>query len=132
MIRALRPLARSRSGATAAEFALTLPLFLAFTFVFFGVGALFWANAGLRNGVGEGARVATLFPRRSNTEIQNAVLANSFGLGSVMTTPTVTAGTANSQDFVDITVTVTPRFDLFIIEVEPITMSETRRVYRPA
>jgi Flp pilus assembly protein TadG len=63
MIRVLRSVARNRSGATAAEFALTLPLFLAFVFVFFGIGAVFWANAGLRNGVGEGARVATLFPR---------------------------------------------------------------------
>lgn len=132
MIRALRSFVRSRSGATAAEFALTLPLFLAFTFVFFGIGAVFWANAGLRNGVGEGARVATLFPRRTTAQISTAVRANSFGLGSVMTTPTITPGIANGQDFVDITVTVTPRFNLFIIEVEPITLSETRRVYRPA
>lgn len=41
-------------------------------------------------------------------------------------------GAANGQDFVDITVTVNPQFDLFFIEVEPITLSETRRVYRPA
>ncbi|WP_310475241.1 pilus assembly protein [Sandarakinorhabdus sp.] len=132
MIRTLRIFARNRSGATAAEFALTLPLFLAFVFTFFGVGSVFWANAGLRNAVGEGARVATLFPRRSNTEIQNAVSGNSFGLASVMAAPTITAGTANAQDFVDITVTVTPHFDLFFIDVEPITLSETRRVYRPA
>lgn len=132
MIRPFRSLARSRSGATAAEFALTLPLFLAFVFVFFGIGAVFWANAGLRNGVGEGARVATLFPRRTSTQISNAIRNNSFGLASVMTTPTITAGTANGQDFVDITVTVRPRFDLFFIDVEPITLSETRRVYRPA
>ena len=132
MIRALRSFARSRSGATAAEFALTLPLFLAFVFVFVGIGSVFWANAGLRNGVGEGARVATLFPRRTDAQISNAIRANSFGLRSVMTTPTITSGTANGQDFVDITVTVQPHFDLFFIEVEPITMSETRRVYRPA
>lgn len=49
-----------------------------------------------------------------------------------MTAPTITPGAANGQDFVDITVTVNPQFDLFFIEVEPITLSETRRVYRPA
>jgi hypothetical protein len=49
-----------------------------------------------------------------------------------MTAPTITPGAANDQDFVDITVTVDPQFDLFFIEVEPITLSETRRVYRPA
>jgi Flp pilus assembly protein TadG len=132
MIRVLRSVARNRSGATAAEFALTLPLFLAFVFVFFGIGAVLWANAGLRNGVGEGARVATLFPRRNNTQISTAIRANSFGLGNVMISPTITPGAANGQDFVDITVTVNPQFDLFFIEVEPITLSETRRVYRPA
>ena len=131
MIRALRPFARNRNGATAAEFALTLPLFLAFTFVFFGIGAVFWANAGLRNGVGEGARVATLFPLRSNTQIINAIRANSFGLGNNMQTPVLTTGTANGQTFVEITATVNPQFDLFFIEVEPITLTETRRVYRP-
>ncbi|WP_313669829.1 TadE/TadG family type IV pilus assembly protein [Sandarakinorhabdus sp.] len=132
MIRTLRSVARNRSGATAAEFAMTLPLFLAFVFVFFGIGAVFWANAGLRHSVGEGARMATLFPLRSNTAIANTILDNSFGLGGVMTQPTITPGTANGQNFVDITVTVNPRFNLFFIEVEPITMTETRRVYRPA
>ena len=44
----------------------------------------------------------------------------------------ISAGTANGQNFVDITVTVNPRFNLFFIEVEPITLTETRRVYRPA
>ena len=132
MIRALRSIARNRSGATAAEFAMTLPLFLAFVFVFFGIGAVFWANAGLRHAVGEGARMATLFPHRSNSQISTAIRANSFGLGRVMTNPMISAGTANGQNFVDITVTVNPRFNLFFIEVEPITMTETRRVYRPA
>mgnify|MGYP007031622935 FL=1 len=76
--------------------------------------------------------MATLFPRRNNTQISTAIRANSFGLGNVMTAPTITPGAANGQDFVDITVTVDPQFDLFFIEVEPITLSETRRVYRPA
>lgn len=131
MIGSLHRIARNRSGATAAEFALTLPLFLAFVFVFFGIGAVYWANAGLRNAVGEGARVATLFPRRDNAAISNAVLAGSFGLGNAMRDPTITPGTANGQDFVDISVTVSPRFDLFFIDVEPITLTETRRAYRP-
>ena len=131
MIRALRLFRRSRSGATAAEFALVLPLFLMFVLVFFGVGALFWANAGLRHAVGEGARVATLFPRRSNAEIITTVRNNAFGLGNTIGTPAITAGTANGQDFVDITVTVSPRFDLGLIQVEPVTLTETRRAYRP-
>lgn len=131
MIRVIRLICRSRSGATAAEFALVLPLFLMFVLAFIGVGALFWANAGLRHGVGEGARVATLFPRRTNAEIITAIRNNAFGLGNAIGTPAITAGTANGQDFLDITVTVSPRFDLGLIDVEPVTLTERRRVYRP-
>lgn len=132
MIRALARLSRSRSGATAAEFTLVLPLFLMFVFAFIGIGSVFWANAGLTHGIGEGARVATLFPRRSNAEIQAAIQNSSFGVASIMSTPTITAGTANAQDFVEIQATVSPNFDLLFIEVEPITITERRRVYRPA
>jgi|JI8StandDraft_2_1071088.scaffolds.fasta_scaffold26716_4 Flp pilus assembly protein TadG len=131
MIRAIRSLLRSRSGATAAEFSMVLPVFLMFVFAFIGIGQLFWANAGLRHAIGEGARVATLFPRRSNAQIISAIQANSFGLGNDLGTPTITAGTANGQDFVDITVTVNPGFNLFFIEVAPVSFTETRRAYRP-
>ena len=132
MIRAFRQIARSRSGATAAEFALVLPLFMMFIFAFVGIGSVFWANAGLRHAVGEGARVATLFPRRDNATIISTIQNSSFGLNQLMGTPTITAGTANGQDFVDITVTVNPQFNLFFIAVEPITLTERRRAYRPA
>jgi Flp pilus assembly protein TadG len=132
MIRALTRLSRSRSGATAAEFTLVLPLFLMFVFAFFSIGGIYWANAGLTHGIGEGARVATLFPRRSNAEIQAAIQNNSFGVGSIMSMPTITAGTANAQDFVDIQATVSPEFDLLFIDVAPVTITERRRAYRPA
>ncbi|WP_372915866.1 TadE/TadG family type IV pilus assembly protein [Sandarakinorhabdus sp.] len=131
MTGAIRQIACNRCGAAAAEFALVLPLLMAFVFAFIGIGSVFWANAGLRHGVGEGARVATLFPRRSNAAISLAIRANSFGLGSVMTTPNITPGTANGQDFVDIAVTVNPQFNLYFIDVQPITLTERRRVYRP-
>lgn len=131
MIGPLRQIARNRSGAIAAEFALVLPLLMAFVFVFIGIGSVFFANAGLRHGVGEGARIATLFPRRSNATIVNAIQSNSFGLGSMMSTPVITPGTANGQDFVDIAVTVNPQFNLYFIDVQPITLTERRRVYRP-
>jgi Flp pilus assembly protein TadG len=132
MIKTVFSLTRNRSGATAAEFSLVLPLFMMFVMAFIGIGSVFWANAGLHHGVGEGARIATLFPRRSTNEIAAAIRANSFGMANMMGAPSITAGTANGQDYVDISVTVNPRFNLFFIEVEPITLTEQRRVYRPA
>jgi Flp pilus assembly protein TadG len=132
MIRALRLFLRDRRGASAAEFALVLPLFMMFVLGIIGFGMVFWANAGLRNAVGEGARVATLFPRRSNAEIATAVRNNAFGLGNEIGAPSILAGTANGQDFVEITATISPTLNLFLIEARPLTFTERRRVYRPA
>jgi Flp pilus assembly protein TadG len=126
----IRQLLRNRSGATAAEFSLVLPMFMMFVMAFVGIGAVFSANAGLRHGVGEGARVATLFPRQNNAQIIAAMQNNALGLGDAIGTPTITPGTANGQDYVDITATVNPSINLFFIEVAPITLTETRRAYR--
>jgi hypothetical protein len=42
------------------------------------------------------------------------------------------AGINNGQNFVDLTVTFTPQIDLFLIEVEPVTLTYTRRAFRPS
>ncbi|WP_310498109.1 pilus assembly protein [Sandarakinorhabdus sp.] len=129
----IRRLFRDRRGAAAAEFSLVLPVFLLLTFSFIGVGQLFWANAGINHAVGEGARVATLFPRRTNAQITTVILANTFGMKAAdITGPTYVTGTTNSQDWVEITVSYNPRYFLFFKSVTPVTLRETRRAYRPA
>lgn len=123
---------RDRSGAVAAEFSLVLPVFLLLIFSFIGIGQLFWANAGLNHAVGEGARVATLFPRRTNAQITAAIQNNAFGIKAAdMTAPVYTTGTSNGQDWIEVTVTYNPRFFLFFKDVTPVTLRETRRAYRP-
>jgi Flp pilus assembly protein TadG len=128
-----RLLKGDRSGATAAEFALTLPIWAMLIFGFFTMSRVYFGRAGVLNGMGEAARVATLWPRRTAADMQAAFNQRTFGLiGSEQPTVTFVDGSTNGQDFVDITVTYTPEIDLLIGSVTPITLTYQRRAFRPA
>ena len=122
-----------RSGATAAEFALTLPVWAMLIFGFFTMSRVYFGRAGVLNGLGEAARVATLWPRRPVADMQAAFNQRTFGLiGSETPTVTFVDGTTNGQDYVDITVTYTPQIDLLFTSVAPVTLTYQRRAFRPS
>jgi Flp pilus assembly protein TadG len=131
----IRPPARlacCRSGAAAAEFAIVAPILILAIFATFQFGTLFFANAGLQNAVGEGARLATLWPRRTQSEIQSRLQAAQFGLNPQnLAAPQFVAGTSGGQDFMDITMTYTVDLDFLLFRIEDVTLQETRRAYRP-
>lgn len=131
-MRALRRLRQDRRGATAAEFALSLPVALLIIVAFIQMGSLFLANAGLQNALGEGARAATLWPRRDAAQIRAEIDASRFGLDPAqLGEPQLTFGTAGGQDFVEITLTYTPVLNFLFFEVDAVTLSHTRRAYLP-
>lgn len=122
----------ARSGATAAEFALTLPLMTVVIFAMLQLGMAFWANAGLQNGIGAAARTATLWPARSDSEIRTALTNNMFGVdASKLSTPVLVRGTSGTQKFVDISVTYQTSFNMIFFTVPGITFNHTRRAYIP-
>lgn len=128
----LRALRADRRGATAAEFALTVPLLLMILVAFVQVGVLFFANAGLQNAVGEAARAATLWPRRTEAQIEQELMDSRFGLNAdLMDEPVFTYGREGGQDFVEITVTYTPNLNFIFFEVPGVTLTQTRRAYLP-
>lgn len=125
-------LLRDRRGVAAAEFALVIPVLLLMVFAVLQFGVLFVANAGLQNAVGEGARVATLWPRRTTAEITSEINASRFGLNPTgLSQPQLTYGQANGQDFVELTMTYTTDLDFIFFKVEDIQLQETRRAYMP-
>jgi Flp pilus assembly protein TadG len=131
-MRVLRRLSRDRRGATAAEFALSVPVAIMIIVGFIQMGSLFLANAGLQNALGEGARVATLWPRRTEAEIEAGIDAARFGLNpDLMGEPQFVFGTEGDQDFVEITLTYTPALNFIFFEVDAVTLTHTRRAYLP-
>lgn len=129
--RIARALARSRSGS-AAEFALTLPIWVVTILTVVNIGRFFVVRAGIQNGLGEAARVATLWPRKTDDEIRTAFTTGTFGLGSgeapVLEFAT---GTANGQAYVDLEVEYEPQFYLMFVNISPVTLNYSRRAFRP-
>jgi Flp pilus assembly protein TadG len=130
MRRALCRLRRDRGGAVLAEFILVVPLWGLLIFATLQTARVLWGYAGLQNGVAEGARLATLYPRQTDTQIKDRIYAKAFGIVRAdISVPILAAGKSGSIDYVDITVDYTARLPLLNVNV--MTFRETRRAYRP-
>ena len=128
-----RRLRRDRRGATLVELALTLPLWIVLVFGMLNIGRFYWARAGLQNGLGEAARTATLWPARDNATIQSAFRSRLFGMtASEAPVLTITPNTVNGQTVADLQVTYDPEFFLLFVPVQPVSLTYTRRAYRPS
>lgn len=131
ILRIARALRHDRRG-NVAEFALTVPVWLIMIFLVFNLGRFFLARAGIQNGLGEAARAATLWPRKSDSDLRTAFANGLFGV-SASEAPEleIDTGTSNGQAYVDLTVTYDPEFSLMFIDVSPVTLSYSRRAFRP-
>ncbi len=127
---AFTKIARDESGASAIEMALSLPILLTFIFGMMQVGMVMAADAGMQHALGEGARLATIYPTPTDTVIKSKIAAKVFGtyVGSytVDDPVTTTAGTSKYKDL-KVSYTVTPNFLFF--NGPAITLNRTKRVY---
>ena len=129
-IRRPRGLARDERGVGALEFALAAPVMILFIVGIARLGIMFFANAGLSSAVAEGARFATIFPTPTHAEIQARVTASRFGLESTrMSTPTITTGTTDGVDWIQITATYSVPMDFIFFSLPNVTLTETRRAF---
>ncbi|HEX8534700.1 MAG TPA: TadE/TadG family type IV pilus assembly protein [Allosphingosinicella sp.] len=99
----LLKLRRSESGSSAVEFALVAPAFLALVLGIANLGIFFFAHAGLKSAVAEGARYASISPKPDNDLIAARITDRRFGLNPAdITAPTVTNCTDGGRPCVDI------------------------------
>ncbi len=126
----VRKLSVDERGVSAVEMALSLPVLLTFIYGMFQVGMVMAADAGMQHALGEGARMATLYPTPADTAITTKIGAKVFGtfIGTytVSNPVTTTAGTSKYKDL-QVSYTVTPNFLFF--SGPPITLTRTKRVY---
>ena len=78
----LKRMYRDQSGASAIEFALTLPVFLLILAAIVEGGLLMWTELGLQNGVEKAARCASVNTTlcASTSDIQNYAAQSTYGL----------------------------------------------------
>ncbi len=128
----IRRIKRDEQGVAAVEMALALPVLILFIYGIFQIGMIMAASAGMQHALGEGARLATIYPYPNDasvkTRIQNKVFGTMIGTYAVADPADVTnaGGTVYAKDL-QVTYTVTPNFLFFT--APPVTLVRTKRVY---
>jgi Flp pilus assembly protein TadG len=130
MMRPYRLRAEER-GATLVEFALLVPVLLGIVIGAAQIGILFFANAGLQHAIGEGSRVAMIWPRPSDAVIREAIRNNTYGLDDdfLVGEPVITPGTSNGCDIQDISWSYRVPLNFILYETPPVTLTHSRRVF---
>ncbi len=122
-------LSRNQSGMGAVEFALITPILLTFIIGIAQLGILYFANAGLKSAVGEGARLATITPRPTREVIISRITDSRFGLDPAkITSLTVNPTSLNGRDYYDIRMTYQAELDFVFFETAPVSLAERRLV----
>lgn len=123
-------LLRDQRGAAAIEMAIALPVLILIIYGIFRIGLLFEANAGMQHALGEGARLATLFPTPTDTQITTRMNARLFGngYGSFTVAAPTTSVTADSKT---LTITYTTPMDFLLLPGPTVTMTRSKVVYLP-
>jgi len=73
-------LRRDERGATVVETAFALPILIILIWMIAQLGLAFRAMAGIQHALGEGARLATIYPRPTNTAIKDKINSKVYGI----------------------------------------------------
>jgi hypothetical protein len=125
-----KPLRTDDRGAATVEMALTLPILLMFIYGIFTIGVVLAANAGMQHALGEGARLATLYPTPDNGRIRDRMAAKVFGVHvGTFSTPTVTDPPSGQGGYriLSVSFSVTPNFLFF--NGPQINLTRQKKVY---
>jgi Flp pilus assembly protein TadG len=129
----LRSIFCNQRGASAVEFALLAPVLFSIIIGAAQMGILFFANAGLQHAIGEGARLAMIFPRPTVADIQEKVRTSRYGMDPdyVVGDPVVTIVDDNgpADDYADISWSYRAPLNFIFFDTRPVTLNHTRRAY---
>ena len=119
-------------GMAAVEFAVAGPILFLFIWGIFQVALVHRANAGMQHALGEGARLATIWPTPSDTAIQAKITSHKFGLegsthGGTWSTPTIATDTAANTKL--ITVTYNQPTDFLFFTGPTVSLTRSKLVY---
>ena len=123
-------LKRDESGVAVIEMAFALPVLIIMIWMIIQLGLVFRAMAGIQHALGEGARVATLWPVPTKATVQAKMEAAVYGIKpGTFVIPTPATGTADGSNYLDLEVTYTQPTDLLIIPGPTISVSRSKRVW---
>jgi len=130
MMRYLAKLRRNEQGAAIIEMAFALPVLIIMMWMIVQLGLVFRAMSGIQHGLGEGARMATLYPKPADEAIHDKIEAAVYGIGPgnfVIDEPET--GTLDGATYLDLKVTYTQETDLLLFPGPDISVSRSKRVW---
>jgi Flp pilus assembly pilin Flp len=126
----LRALRRDERGAAVIETAFALPALIVMVWAVVQLGLVFRAMSGIQHALGEGARLATLYPQPTDDAIQDKIEASVYGIGpGDFDIPDPVPGTDNGSAYLDLQVTYTQQTDMLFLPGPTITVSRSKRVW---
>ena len=131
----MKPLGHLRgdeAGTTVIETAIALPILILMIYGIFESSLLLKADAGVQHAIGEGARMATLYPTPTATAVETKVTNELFGMDGAKTgypQVTVTSGTG-TPNYYTISVTYKKTVDFLTLDSRDVTITRSKRVYR--
>ena len=130
MMRVLRKLQRNERGAAVIEMAFALPCLIVMMWMIVQLGLVFRAMSGIQHGLGEGARLATLYPKPTDTAIHDKIQAAVYGIGpGHFTIATPVTGSADGANYMDLKVTYTQSTDMLLFPGPDISVARSKRVW---
>ena len=130
MMRLLRKLRRNERGAAVIEMAFALPCLIIMMWMLVQMGLVFRAMSGIQHGLGEGARLATLYPQPTDQAIHDKIEAAVYGIGpGDFDIEEPVPGTADGANYLDLTVTYTQSTDMLLFPGPDISVSRSKRVW---
>lgn len=129
-MRLFRKIRRDEGGAAVIEMAFALPALIVLMWMIVQLGLVFRAMSGIQHGLGEGSRMATLFPKPTDTAIQAKITSAVYGIGpGSFTIETPVTGNADGANFMDLRVTYTQETDMLLFPGPTISVSRSKRVW---
>lgn len=136
-----RYITRNEDGVAAIEMAFALPVLIVMIWMFVQLAEIYRALAGIQQGLGEGARFATLCVNPSSTngcsipppdQIQAKINAAVYGIGpGTFTTPTPVLQTDATfgGKYYDLSVSYTQPTSLLLFPGPSISVTRSKRVW---
>ena len=129
MKRAFRLLKDSR-GATMIEFAFGFPILIILIWMIYQFGLVFRANSGIQHALGEGARLATLWPTPDVDDVKDKMEQSVYGIGpGTFTVPAPTEAEEDGSTYLDLQVTYTQQTNMLLFPGPTINITKSKRVW---
>jgi Flp pilus assembly protein TadG len=120
-------LRRDRSGTTTIEIAIILPVLLMFVFGIMQMGMIFQGQAGMAHALGEGARLATIYPTPADDIIKSKMETSVFKSAN-FGTYTVSDPVRNGL-YLTLNVKYVMPMKFFMVNLPDITLQKQKIVY---